>query len=83
MQTVHPQQAVSPLENLLVRYMNGQIADQSWDRMMETFDHEGVTTFERLAYARFMNELISDAGPERLHVPMPKEMEELLVEVRV
>ncbi len=82
MQTIHPQQPPSSFENLFLRYVNGQIADQSWKEMMQTFDHKGVTVLERLAYARFMSEVIEDSGSEDLHIPKPEELEELLVDIR-
>ena len=82
MQTFHPQHPTSSFENLFLRYVNGQIADRSWHRMMETFDHEGVTVFERMAFARFVTEVIDDLGSDELRIPGPDEMEELLIETR-
>jgi len=82
MQTVHPQPSLSSFEHLLVHYMNGQIAEQSWNQMMETFDHEGVPAFERMAFARFMSDVIADRNAMDLNVPKPDELEDLLVEIR-
>jgi len=82
MQTVYPQPSLSSFEHLLVHYMNGQIAEHSWDQMMETFDHEGVPVFERMAFARFMSDVIADADAKDLNVPKPDELEELLVQIR-
>jgi len=82
MQTVQPHHEGSSLSNLLIRYMDGQIAEQSWDDMMLTFDHGGMTTFERRAYARFMNDVIADTTANVLYIPKPDELEELLQETR-
>ncbi len=82
MQTVQPQYAGSSLTYLLIRYMDGQIAEQSWEKMMQTFDHGDMTTFERMAYARFMNDVIADTAVNALYVPKPDELEEILQEIR-
>ncbi len=82
MQTVQSQYVGSSLSNLLIRYMDGQIAEQSWEKMMHTFDHGGMTAFERMAYARFMNDAIADTAVHSVYVPKPDEMEELLQETR-
>jgi hypothetical protein len=82
MQTVQTQKAPSSLEHLLVHYMSGEIADPSWERIMETFDHEGVTSFERMAFARFMSEVVAEGKGRELNVPKPEELDELLGEIR-
>ena len=82
MQTLNSQQVGSSFTDLLLRYMDGQIADRSWDKIMKTIDQEGLTTTERMAFARFMNEVIDDASSVALHVPGPSEMKELLSEIR-
>ena len=82
MQTANSQHVESSFTNLLLRYMDGQIADRSWDKIMKTIDQEGLTTKERMAFARFMNEVIEEAPSVALHVPKPAEMEDLLSEVR-
>ncbi len=82
MQTAHPHCPGSSLTNLLIRYMDGQIAEQSWEKMMQTFDNGDMTTFERMAYARFMNDVIADTAANALYVPRPDELEELLQETR-
>jgi len=82
MQTVQTQKAPSSLEHLLAHYMSGEIADSSWERIMETFDHEGVSSFERMAFARYMSEVVAESQGRELNVPKPDELEELLGEIR-
>ncbi len=62
--------------------MQGQIADTAWKKLMSAFDAEGVTSPERMAYARFMNEMLSDRGKSSLDIPVSDEMAGLLKETR-
>jgi len=82
MQTVNSQHIGSSFTNLLLHYMDGQITDRSWDKIMKTVDQEGLTRKERMAFARFMNERIEDPSSDSLHVPGPAELEQLLSEIR-
>ena len=72
----------SAFTSLLMRYMDGQIADRSWKQIMKTFDQGGLSTTERMAFARYMNEVIDDGSSIDLHVPMPEETEELMSQIR-
>ena len=81
MQAVWSPETGSSLSTLFARYIDGQINEQSWKKMMRTFDLEGITNFERLAFARFMNEVISE-GSDAVNVPQPEEMEEILTTMR-
>lgn len=82
MQTTFTCDNRSSLSALLARYMNGQIAERSWTKLMRTFDLEGISCFERMAFARFMNDVLDDGQSERLNVPKPLEMEELLNDLK-
>jgi len=81
MQTVSVATQTS-FSTLLARYMQGQIADTAWKKLMSAFDAEGVTSPERMAYARFMNEMLSDRGKSSLDIPVSDEMAGLLKETR-
>jgi len=81
MQTVSIANQTS-FSTLLARYMQGQIADTAWKKLMSAFDAEGVTSPERMAYARFMNEMLSDRGKSSLDIPVSDEMAGLLKETR-
>ena len=83
MQTSFSIDSGSSFSALLARYMNGQIAERSWKKLMKTFDLAGVSSLERMAFARFMNEILADGDTDQLNVPKPAEMEELLSETRV
>ncbi len=83
MQTSFSLDSGSSFSALLARYMNGQIAERSWKKLMKTFDLAGVSSLERMAFARFMNEILADGDTDQLNVPKPAEMEELLSEIRV
>ena len=69
--------------HLLARYMNGQIAETAWKKLMGVFDAEGVTSDERMAYARFMNELLAERQKSAVSIPARDEMTDLLAHVRV
>ncbi len=72
----------SALSVLFSRYLNGDITERAWDKMMKTFDHEGVSAKERMAYARFMTEVIDDSKRDKLNVPAPQEMSDILTDMR-
>lgn len=72
----------SAFASLLIRYMDGEIADRSWNQIMNTIDQSGLTGTERMAFARFMNEMIEDAPNVDLHLPKPEEIEELMTLIR-
>ncbi|NQV71971.1 hypothetical protein HQ496_02525 [bacterium] len=80
-------QAISTLNqtsfsSLLARYMRGQIGETAWKKLMTAFDAEGVTSNERMAYARFMNEMLTERAQPSLNIPVGDEMAGLLVETR-
>ena len=68
--------------SLLARYMQGQIAETAWKKLMSAFDAEGVTSPERMAYARFMNEMLTERAKSNLNIPVGDEMAGLLIETR-
>jgi len=68
--------------SLLARYMQGEIADTAWKKLMSAFDAEGVTSPERMAYARFMNEMLTERARQSLNIPVSDEMAGFLVETR-
>jgi len=83
MQASYSLESGSSFSALLARYMNGQIAERSWKKIMRTFDLAGVSSTERRAFARFMNDMLAEGSTNRLNVPKPVAMEELLSDVRV
>ena len=62
--------------------MRGQIAESAWEKLMLAFDSEGVTSPERMAYARFMNEMLTERARQSLDIPVGDEMNGLLVDTR-
>ena len=66
---------------LLASYLTGQIGERAWQKLMKTFDATKVTTKERLAYARFMSDFVTE-GSVKLNVPAPEELEELFDNIR-
>ena len=61
MQAANHHQPASSFTHLFMRYMDGQIGDRSWKKLMRSFDQGGLTKTEKQAFARFMNEVIADA----------------------
>jgi len=73
----------SALLMLLARYVNGQIADISWKKLMHVFDRAEMTSPERLALARFVNDLLAERRDNSINVPKLKETRALLKETRI
>ncbi len=67
---------------LLARYMQGQIGEAVWTKLMRVFDAEGVTSRERMAYARFMSEMLAEREQSSLNIPVGDEMTGILSEIR-
>jgi len=67
---------------LFSRYINGDITERAWAKLMHTFDKEGLSATERMAYARFMSEMIDESGNGRLNVPSSKEVKDILADLR-
>ena len=42
---------------LLARYLQGQIDENTWTKIMRTIDQKGISEVERKAYTRFLSEL--------------------------
>ena len=82
MQTISLVPRQTAFSVLFSRYINGDITERVWKRMMRTFDHEGITATERMAFARFMTEVIDDEKDGRLNVPAPEEMSAILTDMR-
>ena len=82
MSTLRSASPAAELPTLLARYVNGKITDPSWEQLMSVFDAGDVTHPERLAMARFFNEVMDEMGPEALWTPKPDELQALLTETR-
>lgn len=67
---------------LLARYMQGQIGEVVWTKLMRVFGAEGVTSRERMAYARFMSEMLAEREQSSLNIPVGDEMTGILSEIR-
>ena len=67
---------------LFSRYLNGEITEKVWTKMMKTFDREGISATERMAFARFMSEMVDESGMGKLNVPAPEEMNDILTDMR-
>ncbi len=67
---------------LLARYVQGDIDNSMWKRLMALLDADGVTEPERMALARFVNDVVSENGPQSLFVPKEEEVKDLLSETR-
>ena len=76
------QQGTSSFPVLLARYMHGDIPDTMWTRLMRLFDADGVTAPERMALARFVNELVAEGLDKSLQVPREEEVKDLLDDTR-
>ena len=70
------------LSLLFARYVRGEIGDSIWSNLMHLLDGEDVTSNERLALARFVNEVVAESGPAALFVPRDDEARDLLDEIR-
>ena len=62
--------------------MRGQIGDSAWGKLMMIFDAENVTSSERMAYARFMNDMLADREKSLLHIPARDEATGILSDIR-
>ncbi|MEQ9104578.1 MAG: hypothetical protein RIE53_07750 [Rhodothermales bacterium] len=69
-------------DNLLARYLNGQIGERVWSRLMRTFDFSGMSTHEREAYLRFMNDVAPEGGLQLKYVPRTAELSNILQDIR-
>ena len=81
MQATFPAPAASSFSTLFARYVNGQITDKAFNKIMKTFDAIGISQNERIAFARFMNDMIVD-GRDKLNVPQPEEARDILTDMR-
>ncbi len=73
----------SALPMLLARYVNGQIAEIAWHNLMHVFDADEITSGERLALAKFVNDLLRERGTRAVNIPALDEIKDLLTETRV
>ncbi len=73
----------SALPMLLARYVNGQIAEIAWHNLMRVFDTNEISFGERLALARFVNDLLMEKRTGSVHIPKIEEVMDLLTETRV
>ncbi|RMF58119.1 MAG: hypothetical protein D6746_10055 [Bacteroidetes bacterium] len=72
----------SALAVLLARYVRGQIAEAAWHNLMQAFDADEISGPERLALARFVNDLLSERGAQA-EIPRLEEIQDLLAETRI
>lgn len=82
MASITLQQGRSSFPVLLARYVQGDINDSMWKRLMTLLDADGVTEPERMALARFVNEVVAENGQKSLFVPREEEVKDLLSETR-
>jgi len=82
MQTISLAPRKTAFSVLFSRYLNGDITERVWKKMMRTFDQEGISATERMAFARFMTEVIDDNKEGRVNVPAPEEMSDILTDMR-
>jgi len=81
MQATFPAPAVGSFSTLFARYVSGQITEKAFNNIMRTFDAIGISRNERIAFARFMNDMIVD-GRATLNVPQPEEATDILTDMR-
>lgn len=67
---------------LFARYVRGEIGDAIWTNLMELLDAADVDTNERLAFARFASEVVSESGPSALRIPRDQEARDILIDTR-
>ncbi len=67
---------------LLNLYMQGQISEQLWQRMMRLFDHEATSKTERMALVRYVSDMVSEDASDSLHMPLATDLAEVLSHVR-
>jgi len=72
----------SAFMSLLARYVTGQISDSQWHRLSRVLDAQGVTIGERMAYARFINEAMTEQSTWTPDKQIGDEMTGLLTELR-
>lgn len=68
---------------LLARYVRGEIGESVWNPLMHLMDEADVSSTERMAYARFVNDVVREGGPGALFVPKEDEARDLLVDTRL
>lgn len=82
MQPASQRSCSTALPRLFARYVTGQITEPSWQSLMNLFDADSVTVQERMAMAKFFNDLVEDFGPQALFTPRLEEAVALLVDTR-
>lgn len=72
----------SAFMSLLARYVTGQITDSQWQRLTGILDAQGVSIGERMAFARFVNEAMTEQPNWSPDQTVGDEMTGLLTELR-
>ena len=72
----------SALSMLLSLYMQGHIKDVQWTQMMELLDSAETSSTERQAFARFLNDVVSESGFGALKMPKANELNEVFAQIR-
>ncbi|MFT4603368.1 MAG: hypothetical protein ACI9W4_000082 [Rhodothermales bacterium] len=72
----------SSLAMLFNLYMQGQISERVWKRMMRLMDSAKTTKTERMALARYVRDVCEETGAASLNMPRVKELGDMLTHVR-
>ena len=68
----------SSMSNLLTLYMQGQITERQWKRMMRIMDSRKASKTERMAIARYFRDVVSEKGSSALRMPKLGEVNDML-----
>ncbi len=72
----------SSLTMLFNLYMQGQISEKVWKRMMRLMDSKKATKTERMALARYVRDVMEETGAASLNMPRVTELGDMLTHVR-
>ena len=72
----------SSLTMLFNLYMQGQISERVWKRMMRLMDSKKATKTERMALARYVRDVMEETGTASLNMPRVNELGDMLMHVR-
>jgi hypothetical protein len=72
----------SSLTMLFNLYMQGQISERVWKRMMRLMDSKKATKTERMALARYVRDVMEETGAASLNMPRVTELGDMLTHVR-
>ena len=75
--SVHP----DAFATLFARFLSGQLAPETFQKLMVLFDDQSVSGTDRLAMATFFDDAMGEASVTELKVPVLNEATELLSEI--